>query len=106
MSLPSASYIHLNVDLGERSYPIVIGQSLLGDVQLMERHVPGKRVAIVTNTVVGPLYLDRLKETLKKAGKTTIEIVLPDGEEEKTWGNLMRIYDVLLTEKCDRKITL
>jgi shikimate kinase/3-dehydroquinate synthase len=96
----------LTVDLGERSYPITIGQSLLGDVDGIAAAVKGNRVAIVTNTVVAPLYLAQLKASLKAAGKSVTEVILPDGEEEKSWPNLMRIYDVLLAEKCDRKTTL
>jgi 3-dehydroquinate synthase len=98
--------ITLQVDLGERSYPIAIGHGLLADKELIGQHVSGKRVAIVTNTTVGPLYLKQLTQTLEAAGKQVTSIVLPDGEEEKTWPNLMRIFDVLLSEKCDRKTTL
>lgn len=100
------SPIALNVDLGDRSYPITIGQGLLSDPGLINRHVAGKRVAIVTNTTVGPLYLDRLVGLLAGAGKQVTTIVLPDGEEEKNWSSLMRVFDVLLAEKCDRKTTL
>ena len=96
----------LNVDLGDRSYPITIGQSLLGEKAVVAAKIPGKRVAIVTNTVVAPLYLDRLTQTLVAAGKQVTHIVLPDGEEEKNWGSLMKVFDVLLAEKCDRKTTL
>nr|WP_318840948.1 3-dehydroquinate synthase [Noviherbaspirillum aerium] len=98
--------ITLQVDLGDRSYPISIGQSLLDDGDLVSRHVRGKRVAVVTNTVVGPLYLDRLVRLLNAAGKQVTTIVLPDGEEEKNWASLMKVFDVLLSEKCDRKTTL
>jgi 3-dehydroquinate synthase len=98
--------ITLQVDLGERSYPISIGQSLLDDADLVSRHVRGKRVAIVTNTVVGPLYLERLAGQLAAAGKQVTTVVLPDGEEEKNWASLMKVFDVLLAEKCDRKTTL
>ena len=106
MNAPRSNPITLQVDLGERSYPIAIGQSLLSNPDLIGRHVTGERVAIVTNTTVGPLYLDRLTKTLNAAGKQVTPIVLPDGEEEKNWANLMQIFDVLLGEKCDRKITL
>lgn len=98
--------IDLRVDLGERSYPITIGTNLLADANLFAAHIAGNRVAIVTNTIVGPLYLETLTQTLKAAGKQVTPIVLPDGEEEKTWTSLMRIFDVLLEEKCDRKTTL
>ncbi len=98
--------IHLQVDLGDRNYPITIGASLLSEVKIMTRHMSGQRVVVVTNTVVAPLYLESLKQTLHKAGKQVIEVILPDGEEEKNWANLMRIFDTLLTEKCDRHTTL
>jgi 3-dehydroquinate synthase len=106
MASDTPKAITLKVDLGERSYPITIGQNLLSDSALLARHVTGRRVVVVTNTVVAPLYLDRLAEALHAAGKQVVRIVLPDGEAEKNWSSLMRIYDVLLAEKCDRKITL
>ena len=106
MMTQQASPITLHVDLGDRSYPIAIGQSLLSDTDLISRHVAGKRVAIVTNTTVGPLYLDKLVQILSDAGKQVKTIVLPDGEEEKNWSSLMRVFDVLLAEQCDRKTTL
>lgn len=105
--MPQLSASHtLYVDLGARSYPISIGQALLDDQTVVAAHIPGARVAIVTNTVVAPLYLDRLTATLEAAGKHVTQIVLPDGEEEKNWANLMKVFDVLLAEKCDRKTTL
>ncbi|EIJ45290.1 3-dehydroquinate synthase/shikimate kinase [Herbaspirillum sp. GW103] len=96
----------LNVDLGERSYPIHIGRGLLDDPTLLPQYVKGKRVAIVTNDKVGPLYLDKVAQALRAAGKQVTEIVLPDGEEEKNWASLMKIFDRLLADKCDRKTTL
>jgi shikimate kinase/3-dehydroquinate synthase len=101
-----AEPITLQVDLGERSYPITIGHSLLASGERIADAVDGERAAIVTNTVVGPLYLDQVAQSLRAAGKRVTEIVLPDGEEEKTWENLQRIYDALLREQCDRKTTI
>jgi 3-dehydroquinate synthase len=101
-----AEPITLQVELGERSYPISIGQSLLANGKLIADAVGGERAAIVTNTVVGPLYLDGLAQSLRAAGKRVTNIVLPDGEEEKNWENLQRIYDGLLAEQCDRKTTI
>ena len=96
----------LQVSLGERSYPIAIGPALLDDAALLARHVPGERVAVVTNTVVAPLYLAQLTRSLEAAGKQVTPIILPDGEEEKTWSSLMLIFDALLAARCDRKTTL
>lgn len=101
-----SSFHTLHVDLGARSYPISIGQELLSDPAVVAAHIPGPRVAIVTNTVVAPLYLERLSKTLEAAGKRVTQIILPDGEEEKNWANLMKVFDVLLAERCDRKTTL
>jgi 3-dehydroquinate synthase len=106
MDMQQASPIALQVDLGDRSYPILIGQALFSNPDLIGKHIAGRRVAIVTNVTVGPLYLDRLSRTLTAAGKTVTTIVLPDGEEEKNWASLMKVFDVLLAEKCDRKTTL
>ncbi len=97
---------HLQVELGDRSYPIEIGESLLDYSALIAKHVAGGRVAIITNTVVAPLYLDRLTRALESAGKQVISIVLPDGEQEKNWESLMKVFDVLLEQKCDRQTTL
>ena len=106
MSAQHTSPITLQVDLGDRSYPIYIGQSILADPAIVARHIAGNRVAVVTNTTVGPIYLEKLVALLEGAGKQVISIVLPDGEEEKNWASLMRVFDVLLGQKCDRKTTL
>lgn len=102
----SAPTITLQVELGERSYPIEIGPSLLTDRERIARLITGKQVAVVTNTTVAPLYLQGFSQVLKDAGKSVLEIVLPDGEEEKNWASLMQIFDRLLSAKCDRKTTL
>jgi 3-dehydroquinate synthase len=99
-------HITLNVDLGERSYPIVIGPGLLDDAALLARHIGGNKVAIVTNTTVAPLYLAKVAGHLRAAGRDVLEIVLPDGEEHKNWQSLNLVYDALLQHKCDRKTTL
>jgi 3-dehydroquinate synthase len=98
--------ISLNVELDERSYPITIGPGLLDDPTLLARHVAGNKVAIVTNTTIAPLYLDKVAAPLRGAGRAVVELVLPDGEEFKTWASLMQVFDALLANKCDRKTTL
>jgi len=102
----TAETVHLKVELDDRSYPIDIGPSLLGDKSLIGRAIPGKRVAVVTNDVVAPLYLERMTKTLQATGKEVVPIILPDGESEKNWASLMKIFDVLLEQKCDRQTTL
>ena len=96
----------LTVDLGDRSYPIHIGAGLLDRADLIVPHLAQNRVAIVTNTTVGPLYLDRLTHTLTAAGIDVLPIVLPDGEVYKNWETLNQIFDALLTNRAERKTTL
>jgi len=94
----------LQVDLGERSYPIHIGTDLLSKAELFAPHIAGKQVAIVTNETVAPLYLERLTQTL--AGYKVQPIVLPDGESFKNWETLQLIFDGLLTARHDRRTTI
>ena len=94
------------VALGDRSYPIHIGGDLLEQADLIVPHLPQKRVAIVTNTVVAPLYLDPLQRSLEKAGIEVLSVVLPDGEEHKNWNTLNQVFDRLLSARCERRTTL
>ena len=94
----------LHVDLGERSYPIFIGEQLLDRGELLAQYIRGKQVAIVTNETVSPLYLGRLTQSL--AGFNVTPVVLPDGETHKNWQTLQLIFDGLLGARHDRKTTI
>ena len=94
----------LNLDLGDRSYPIHIGTGLLGQPELLSAHIAGTRVAIVTNETVAPLYLARLRNQVQKF--KPVEVVLPDGEQYKTLEIWNRIFDGLLAARCDRHTTI
>lgn len=96
----------LTVGLQERSYDIHVGAELLGQAELLLAHVPRKRVAIVTNTTVAPLYLERLVNTLRSVGISSIAVILPDGESYKTSATLNLIYDALLENRCERSTPL
>lgn len=96
----------LQVDLGERSYPIHIGRQLLSQAELILPHLKRKQVAVVSNTTVAPLYLSSLSDSLQAAGVTVIPIILPDGEEYKNSATLQLIYDALLQHRCERSTTL
>lgn len=88
----------------DRSYPIYIGSGLLKDKELFVRHLKSKQVAIVSNETIASLYLAQLKTLL---GDYTLEIViLPDGEEYKTWAYLEKIFDHLLAKKFSRNASL
>ena len=96
----------LSVDLGERSYPVHVGAGLLKKPEMIAAVLRQKRAAIVTNTTVAPLYLEQLVSGLKGAGVDTVPIVLPDGEDYKTWQTLNLIFDALIEHRCERSTTL
>lgn len=96
----------LTVGLGERSYPIHIGSGLLDLAALLHHAVPHKRVVIVSNTTVAPLYLGKLRQALQNIGVSSKEIILPDGEAYKNFETLNLIYDALLNSRCERSTPL
>jgi 3-dehydroquinate synthase len=90
----------LSVALGSRSYPIHIGSGLISSAALYAPHLAGGGAAIVTNDVVAPLYLSRLTKALGDG--RVAEIVVPDGEQAKSWQTLNRVFDALLKARCGR----
>jgi 3-dehydroquinate synthase len=93
----------VRVALAERGYPIHIGAGLLDRADLLAPLLPQRRVALVTNATVAPLYLDRFARALAGAGVASVPIVIPDGEAHKDWPTLNKVFDALLRERCDRK---
>ncbi|VVB18371.1 unnamed protein product [Arabis nemorensis] len=97
----------VQVDLGNRSYPIYIGAGLLDQSELLQRHVHGKRVLVVTNERVAPLYLDRTIDALTRGNpNVTVEsVILPDGEKYKDMDTLMKVFDKAIESRLDRRCT-
>lgn len=94
----------LQVELGERSYPIYIGSGLLNRSELFTRHIKSRQVLVVTNETIAPLYLDTV---LKHLPDYIVEtVILPDGEQYKTLDKVSRIFDKLLADKFSRNATL
>jgi len=96
--------IQLSVDLGPRSYPILIGNGLLTRCGLLSTYLPGKHVMIVSNETVAPLYLSLLQSGLPKQ-QISLHL-LPDGEQYKDLDAVMAIVTTMLQQQCDRKTTL
>ena len=94
----------LTVDLGARSYPIYIGEGVLGEASIYRRHIPASQVMVVTNEVVAPLYLERVSSAL--SGFNVEAVVLPDGEKYKTLEVWQRIFDALLGARFNRQCTI
>jgi 3-dehydroquinate synthase len=93
----------VTVGLGERAYPIHIGGGLLARAELFLPHLPQRKISVVTNTTVAPLYLEKFSATLRNAGVEIVPVILPDGEEHKNWQTLNAIFDALLSNRCERK---
>ena len=86
------------------SYPIVVGRSLLDRPESYAALLPGRQALVVTNTVVAPLYLDRVRAALGDREHDTL--VLPDGEREKTLDTFSMIIDRLVAAGFNRDATV
>eukprot|EP00877_Chromochloris_zofingiensis_P004279 jgi/Chrzof1/13852/Cz08g15020.t1 len=105
-STSQSSMKTVEVNLGDRSYPIYIGPALLDHGELLRKHVPSKSVLIVTNETIAPLYLDKCKQALLEGGKLQVEtVILPDGEEHKSLDVLSQVWDKALECRLDRGTT-
>jgi 3-dehydroquinate synthase len=104
MSASSAEQVA--IDLGERSYRILIGEGLLDSRDAFADAPASSQALIVTNTTVGPLYATRLARTIAPRHSQVHVVALPDGEKYKGWETLNRIFDELLARGSDRKTVL
>jgi len=94
----------ISVNLGDRSYPIVIGRDLLDGNFDLSRYVSSNDCLVVSNETVAPLYLERLRPNL--AGCDVNTICIPDGESYKTVATLQTILDELVSSGANRDTTL
>jgi len=94
----------ITVELGDRSYQIVIGRGLLGGGFDLAGHLAGDDCLIVSNTTVAPLYGDKLKANL--GGSSVESINLPDGESFKTVESASTVLDKLVNSKANRDTTV
>jgi 3-dehydroquinate synthase len=94
----------VHVPLGDRAYDINIGRDLMGQAgALIEPVLQRAKVAIVTDSNVASLHLDRLKEALQSAGIAHAALILPAGEATKGWAHLSQTIDFFLNEKIERR---
>lgn len=94
----------LQVSLNQHSYPIYIGEGLLADANLWQRHLAGNQVMIVTNDQVAKFYLPTVQQAL--TNKQCDVHILPDGEQYKTISAWQEILTDLLTHQHHRTTTL
>lgn len=94
----------LTVDLGDRSYDIQIGTGLLAScgaaIQAVAR---GKRAFVITDENVAPHYLATVEASLESAGMQVDSMVMPAGEQAKSWDHLGRLLDAMLAVRSERK---
>ena len=93
----------LNVDLGERTYPIHIGHGLI-DSDLLGSVIRGRQLLLVTDETVAPLYLERVLSNLTAFEVATV--ILPDGENHKNVETLDLIFSEALTRRFSRNVTM
>ena len=94
----------VTVELGERSYPIYIGRDLLDRSDLLNAHVPGSQVMVVSNDVVAPLYVSRVIAAL---GNRQVDVFeLEDGEQHKTLERFAQVIDRLAEKGHHRTTTV
>src|SRR5206468_6071576 len=96
----------LKVDLGERSYPIYIGQGLLDEIgSYFDKHGISKAspLLIVTDPHVGPKYLKRITDNLTKAGYKAVSHTVASGEKSKSLAVLEEVVTTALEAGLDRK---
>ncbi len=96
----------VSIDLQDRSYTIAIGADLVGHAATFAGLPKAPAALVVSNTTVAPLYVATLQAALAPNYKAVHLVVLPDGEEFKTWQTLNLIFDALLENGCDRKTVL
>jgi len=90
----------LTVQLGDRAYPIVVGAGLLRNTALLRQHVAGRKLLLVSNVTVAPLYADRLRQAF--ADRNLVEVILPDGEQHKSLTMAARVIDALVANRMGR----
>ena len=96
----------VEIDLGHRSYPIMIGSGLLDATSSWQGLPKAATVAIVSDAHVAPLYALRLKASLAVLYPNALLIELRPGEEHKGWDALNTIFGALLAAGCDRHTLL
>ncbi|MCC5795636.1 MAG: 3-dehydroquinate synthase [Chromatiales bacterium] len=96
--------ISLTVDLGPRSYPILIGSGLLTRRGLLDPWLRKRDVLVVTNETLAPVYLEPVLGLL--AGSRTGSVILPDGEAHKTLATAGYILDALVEQRFGRDAVL
>jgi 3-dehydroquinate synthase len=90
----------IQVNVGQNSYPILVGQGLLREGATLRQHIIARRLLLVSNTTVAPLYAAAVRAALPD--REFVETILPDGEQHKTLETASRVFDVLIANRFGR----
>lgn len=96
----------ITVSLGERSYPITIAAGLFNHPASFWPLKAGNKAMLVTNSILAPLYMDKLRTLFENMGVNVDQIILPDGEQYKNLSTLDNVFTALLEKKHSRDTTL
>ncbi|QRM56750.1 3-dehydroquinate synthase [Sinorhizobium sp. BG8] len=100
-ALPAARTVR--VELGDRSYDILIGPGLIAQAGAeVSGRLKGRKVAVVTDEHVAPLYLERFMNSLKESGIDAVAQILPAGEKTKSFEHLITVCDGVLAARIER----
>jgi 3-dehydroquinate synthase len=104
VAMPTAAGAVVSVELGSRSYDILIGRDILDRAGFeIATRLPGARVAVVTDETVARLHLGRLNAALSAAGiENLATITIKPGEESKSFDTLARVTDSILAAHIER----
>ncbi|APG92311.1 3-dehydroquinate synthase [Sinorhizobium americanum] len=93
----------VRVDLGDRSYDILIGPGLIAAAgREIASRLKGRRMAVITDENVAPRYLEPLMASLKESSIDAVSLVLPAGEKTKSFEHLIPVCDAILAAKIER----
>jgi len=96
----------VSVELGERSYDIVIDRGILLNIGEAIKRFAFSKVAVISNPTVFNIYGDIVTDSLKNVGFEPLHVIIPDGEEHKNYNQTYHILTMLLKNKLDRKSCL
>ena len=111
-NMPEANLYNVNVDLGPRSYEILIDKNLIENTGTLlksknfKHQFSNQKYLIVTDQNVAKLHLNSLKQSLEQSGIHFSQIVLPAGEKTKSIDHLIEVINKILDEKLERKDTI
>ena len=105
--LPTDTKEELRLELGERSYNIIVGRNLIGQAgKLISPLVQGHKVVIISDSNVAPLYQGKLEASLSGAGIDHSTVTLAAGEKTKSFEHLQALSDSLFKTGVDRQTVL